>query len=59
MRRGVEVVLDALLIDHQWSWRENQALTWRVKAALAGRCLRSDINYRAERGLNKRCRSVR
>src|ERR1035437_1491265 len=44
----------ALLIDQQWSWRENQALTRRVKAShLRGGACVEDINYRAERGLNK------
>jgi DNA replication protein DnaC len=44
----------ALLIDQQWSWRENQALTRRVKAArLRGAACVEDIDYRVERGLNK------
>src|SRR5467141_5364645 len=44
----------ALLIDQQWSWRENQALTRRVKASrLRGAACVEDINYRAERGLNR------
>ncbi len=44
----------ALLIDQQWSWRENQALTRRVKASrLRGAACVEDIDYRAERGLNK------
>ena len=44
----------ALLIDQQWNWRENQALTRRVKASrLRGGACVEDINYRAERGLNK------
>jgi len=44
----------ALLIDQQWNWQENQALTRRVKASrLRGAACVEDINYRAERGLNK------
>ena len=44
----------ALLIDQQWNWRENQALTRRVKASrLRGAACVEDIDYRAERGLNK------
>ena len=44
----------ALLIDQQWSWRENQALTRRVKASrLRGAACVEDIDYRVERGLNK------
>ena len=44
----------ALLIDHQWNWRENQALTRRVKASrLRGAACVEDIDYRAERGLNR------
>ncbi len=44
----------ALLIDQQWNWRENQALTRRIKASrLRGSACVEDINYRAERGLNR------
>jgi DNA replication protein DnaC len=44
----------ALLIDQQWSWRENQALTRRVKASrLRGAACVEDIDYRVERGLSK------
>ena len=44
----------ALLIDQQWNWRENQALTRRVKASrLRGTACVEDIDYRAERGLNR------
>ena len=44
----------ALLIDQQWNWRENQALMRRVKASrLRGAACVEDIDYRAERGLNK------
>jgi DNA replication protein DnaC len=44
----------ALLIDQQWNWQENQALTRRVKASrLRGAACVEDIDYRAERGLNR------
>src|SRR5947209_10671055 len=44
----------ALLVDQQWSWRENQALTRRLKAAkLRGATCVEDIDYRAARGLHK------
>src|SRR6516162_2490146 len=44
----------ALLIDQQWNWRENQALTRRVQASrLRGAACVEDIDYRAERGLNR------
>ena len=44
----------ALLIDQQWNWRQNQALTRRVMAArLRGSACVEDIDYRAERGLNR------
>ena len=44
----------ALLIDQQWTWRENPALTRRVKASrLRGTACVEDIDYRVERGLNK------
>ena len=40
----------ALLIDQQWNWQQNQALTRRVKASrLRGGASVEDINYRAER----------
>jgi DNA replication protein DnaC len=44
----------ALLVDQQWSWRENQALGRRLKAAKlrAAACM-EDIDYRAPRGLDK------
>src|ERR1700719_3544937 len=42
-----------LLVDQQWSWRENQALTRRLHAAkLRGACV-EEIDYRASRGLDK------
>jgi len=44
----------ALLVDQQWSWRENQALARRLKAAkLRGATCVEDIDYRAARGLDK------
>ena len=44
----------ALLVDQQWSWRENQALARRLKAAkLRGSACVEDIDYRAPRGLDK------
>jgi DNA replication protein DnaC len=44
----------ALMIDQQWSWRENQALARRLKAAkLRGPACVEDIDYRAPRGLDK------
>jgi DNA replication protein DnaC len=44
----------ALLVDQQWTWRENQALARRVKAAkLRGPACVEDIDYRAARGLDK------
>ena len=44
----------ALLVDQQWSWRENQALTRRLKAAkLRGAACVEDIDYRAARGLDR------
>jgi DNA replication protein DnaC len=42
-----------LLVDHQWNWRENQALARRLLAAkLKGACV-EDIDYRSARGLDK------
>ncbi len=44
----------ALLVDQQWTWRQNQALARRVKASrLRGSACVEDIDYRAERGLSK------
>jgi DNA replication protein DnaC len=44
----------ALLVDQQWNWRQNQALTRRVLAArLRGTACVENIEYRAERGLNR------
>jgi DNA replication protein DnaC len=44
----------ALLIDQQWTWRDNQALARRLKAAKlrANACV-EDVDYRASRGLDK------
>lgn len=44
----------ALLVDQQWTWRENQALGRRLKAAkLRGNACIEDIDFRASRGLDK------
>ena len=44
----------SLLVDQQSSWRENQALARRLKAAkLRGPACVEDIDYRAARGLDK------
>jgi DNA replication protein DnaC len=44
----------ALLVDQQWNWRQNQALARRLKASrIRGSACVEDIDYRAERGLNK------
>lgn len=43
----------AMLVDQQWTWRENQALARRLHAAkLKGACV-EEIDYRAARGLDK------
>jgi DNA replication protein DnaC len=43
----------AMLVDQQWTWRENQALARRLQAAkLKGACV-EEIDYRASRGLDK------
>lgn len=42
-----------LMVDHHWTWRENQALARRLHLAkLKGACV-EDIDYRAARGLDK------
>ncbi len=42
-----------LMIDHQWNWRQNQALARRLHAAkLKGACV-EDIDFRSARGLDK------
>jgi DNA replication protein DnaC len=44
----------ALLIDRQWTWRQNQVLTRRLQASrLKGAACVENIDYRAERGLNR------
>lgn len=44
----------ALLIDHQWNWRQNQALARRLHTAkLHGNACVEDIDFRASRGLDK------
>ena len=44
----------ALLVDHQWNWRQNQALARRLHAAkLRGNACVEEIDYRAARGLDK------
>ena len=44
----------ALLVDHQWNWRQNQALARRLHAAkLRGNACVEDIDFRASRGLDK------
>lgn len=44
----------ALLIDHQWNWRQNQALARRLHSAkLRGNVCIEAIDYRASRGLDK------
>jgi DNA replication protein DnaC len=44
----------SLLIDQQWTWRENRALARRLRAAkLRGPACVEDIDYRAARGLDR------
>jgi len=44
----------SMLVDQQWSWRENQALQRRLKKAkLRAHACVEDIDYRASRGLDK------
>src|ERR1019366_6559631 len=44
----------AMLIDHQWNWRQNQALARRLHSAkLRGNACVEDVDYRAPRGLDK------
>jgi DNA replication protein DnaC len=44
----------ALLVDQQWTWRENQALARRLKTAkLRGPACVEDIDYRTARGLDQ------
>jgi DNA replication protein DnaC len=44
----------AVLVDQQWTWRENQALARRLYVAKlkAGACV-EEIDYRTSRGLDK------
>ena len=43
-----------LLVDRQWNWRRNNALERRLRdARLLGTACMEDIDYRAERGLDK------
>lgn len=43
-----------MLVDQQWNWRQNQALTRRLHVAkLRGSACVEDIDYRASRGLDK------
>jgi hypothetical protein len=38
----------SLLVDHQWNWRQNQALARRLQAAkLRGNACVAEIDYRA------------
>ncbi|MGA3098028.1 MAG: ATP-binding protein [Bryobacteraceae bacterium] len=43
-----------LLVDQQWTWRENQALARRLYVAKlkSGACV-EEIDYRTARGLDK------
>ncbi|MGA3237443.1 MAG: IS21-like element helper ATPase IstB [Bryobacteraceae bacterium] len=44
----------AMLVDHQWNWRQNQALARRLHSAkLRGNACVEDIDYRVARGLDK------
>ena len=44
----------ALLVDHPWNWKENQALTRRLRSAkLRAKSCPEDIDYRTPRGLNR------
>jgi DNA replication protein DnaC len=44
----------ALLVDRQWSWRQNRALERRLRdARLQGPACMEDIDFRAARGLDK------
>jgi DNA replication protein DnaC len=42
-----------LLVDQQWTWRENQALARRLHTAKLKGASVEDIDYRASRGLDK------
>ena len=44
----------AMLIDQQWNWRQNQALSRRLHTAkLRGNACVEELDYRAARGLDK------
>src|SRR5438046_9068255 len=44
----------ALLVDQQWTWRQNQVLARRLKASrLKGAACVENIDYRAERGMKR------
>lgn len=44
----------ALLVDHQWNWKENQALARRLRLAkLRAKSCPEEIDYRTPRGLNR------
>jgi len=43
-----------LLVDHQWNWKENQALARRLRSAkLRAQACPEDLDYRTPRGLNR------
>ena len=42
-----------LLIDQQWTWRQNQALARRLQVAKLGGACVEEIDYRTARGLDK------
>ena len=43
-----------MLVDHQWNWRQNQALARRLHVAkLRGSACVEEIDYRTSRGLDK------
>jgi DNA replication protein DnaC len=45
----------ALLVDHQWLWKENRALGRRLRAAkLKQRALIEDVDYQHPRGLDRK-----
>ena len=44
----------AMVVDHQWNWRQNQALARTLQAAkLRGSTCVEEIDFRAARGLHK------
>ena len=44
----------ALLVDHQWNWRQHQALARRLQTAkLRGNACVEDIDFQAARGLDR------